>query len=149
MQCACTVLLSVACLALPYFSTISHRWNDFEKKVIEHKMCVLFFSTSSVWNIPLYKKEFGEVLSYMCIGHQMVLRRIFGTRRDKVTGEWRRLHNEELNDLYSSPNIVRVIKSRRMRWAGHVARVGEERKVYRVLVGKPEGRRPLRRPRHR
>jgi len=59
------------------------------------------------------------------------------------------LHNEEPNDLYSSPNIVRVIKSRRMRWAGHVARVGEERKVYRVLVGKPEGRRPLRRPRHR
>jgi len=57
----------------------------------------------------------------------MVLRRIFGTRRDEVTGEWRRLHNEELNDLYPSPNIVRVIKSRRMRWAGHVARVGEER----------------------
>ena len=71
----------------------------------------------------------------------MVLRRIFGRRRDEVTGEWRRLHNEELNDLYSSPNIVRVIKSRRMRWAGHVARMGEERGVYRVLVGKPEGRR--------
>ena len=79
----------------------------------------------------------------------MVLRRIFGPRRDEVTGEWRRLHNEELNDLYSSPNIVRVIKSRRMRWAGHVARVGEERGVYRVLVGKPEGKRPLGRPRHR
>jgi len=59
------------------------------------------------------------------------------------TGEWRRLHNEELNDLYSSPNIVRVIKSRRMRWAGHVARMGQERGVYRVLVRKPEGRRPL------
>ena len=68
----------------------------------------------------------------------MVLRRIFGTRRDEVTGEWRRLHNEELNDLYSSPNIVRVIKSRRMRWAGHVAHMGYERGVYRVLVGKPE-----------
>ena len=65
----------------------------------------------------------------------MVLRRIFGPRREEVTGEWRRLHNEELNDLYSSPNIVRVIKSRRMRWAGHVARVGEERRVYRVLLG--------------
>ena len=78
-----------------------------------------------------------------------VLRRIFGPRRDEVTGEWRRLHNEELNDLYSSPNIVRVIKSRRMRWAGHVARMGEERGVYRVLVGKPEGRRPLGRPRRR
>ena len=73
----------------------------------------------------------------------MVLRRIFGPRRDEVTGEWRRLHNEELNDLYSSPNIVRVIKSRRMGWAGHVARMGEERGVYRVLVGKPEGRRLL------
>ena len=73
----------------------------------------------------------------------MVLWRIFGPRRDEVTGEWRRLHNEELNDLYSSPNIVRVIKSRIMRWAGHVARVGEEREVYRVLVGKSEGRRPL------
>jgi hypothetical protein len=79
----------------------------------------------------------------------MVLRRIFGTRRDEVTGEWRRLHNEELNDLYSSLNIVRVIKSRRMRWAGHVARMGEERGVYRVLVGKPEGKRPLGRPRRR
>jgi len=79
----------------------------------------------------------------------MVLRRIFGPRRDEVTGEWRRLHNEEPNDLYTSPNIVRVIKSRRMRWAGHVARMGEEREVYRVLVGKPEGRRPLGRPRRR
>jgi len=79
----------------------------------------------------------------------MMLRRIFGPRRDEVTGEWRRLHNEELNDLYSSPNIMRVIKSRRMRWAGHVALLGEEREVYMVLVGKPEGRRPLGRPRRR
>jgi len=77
----------------------------------------------------------------------MALRRIFGPRKDRVRGEWRRLHNEEPNDLYSSPNIVRVIKSRRMRWAGHVARMGVERGVYRVLVGKPEGRRPLGRPR--
>jgi len=79
----------------------------------------------------------------------MVLRRIFGPRRDEVTGEWRILHNEELNDLYCSPNIVRVIKSRRMRWAGHVARMGEERGMYRVLVGKLEGRRPMGRPRRR
>jgi len=64
-------------------------------------------------------------------------------------GEWGRLHNDELNDLYSSPNIVREIKSRRMRWAGHVSRRGEERGVYRVLVGKPDGRRPLGRPRRR
>jgi len=67
-----------------------------------------------------------------------MLRRIFVPRRDEVTGEWRRLHNEKLNDLYSSPNIVRGIKSRRMRWAGHVARMCEERGLYRVLVGKPE-----------
>jgi len=84
----------------------------------------------------------------LMVFEHMVLRRIFGPRRDEVTGEWRRLHNEELNDLYSSPNNVQVIKSRRMRWAGHMAHMGEERGVYRVLVGKPEGRRPLGRPRH-
>jgi len=78
----------------------------------------------------------------------MLLRRIFGPRVDKVTGEWRRLLNEELNNLYS-PYFVQVIKSRRMRWAGHVARMGEERGMYRVLVGKPEGKRPSGRPRHR
>ena len=76
-----------------------------------------------------------------------VLRRIFGPKRDEVTGVWRKLHNEELNDLYTSPNIFRVIKSRRMRWAGHVARMGERRGVYRVLVGKPKGKRALGRPR--
>jgi len=79
----------------------------------------------------------------------MVLRRIFEPRRDEVTEEWRRLHDDELNDLYSSPNIVRVIKSRRMRWAGHVVRTGEERGVYRVCVEKPEGRTPMGRPRRR
>jgi hypothetical protein len=69
--------------------------------------------------------------------------------RDEVTGEWRKLHNEELNDLYSLPNIVRMVKSRRMRWAGHVARMGEGRGVNGVLMGKPEGKRPLGRPRCR
>jgi len=77
------------------------------------------------------------------------LRRVFGPKRDEVTGEWRKLHNEELSDLYSLPSIVRVVKSRRMRWAGHVVRMGEGRDVHRVLVGKPEGRRPLGRPRRR
>ena len=83
------------------------------------------------------------------VSENMVLRRIFGPMREEVTGEWRRLHNEELNDQYSSPNIVRVIKSRRMRWDGHVAHMGKEREVYRVLMGKPEGKRPLGRPRRR
>jgi hypothetical protein len=78
-----------------------------------------------------------------------VLRKVFGPKRDEVTGEWRKLYNEKLNDLYSLPNIVRVVKSRRMRWVGHVARMGEDRGVRRVLVGKPEGKRPLRRPRRR
>jgi hypothetical protein len=78
-----------------------------------------------------------------------VLRRICGPKRGEVTGEWRKLHNEELNVLYSSPDVFRFIKSRRMRWTGHVARMGERRGVYRILVGKPERERPLRRPRHR
>ena len=75
--------------------------------------------------------------------------RIFVPKRDEVAGEWRKLHNEELNNLYTSPNIVRVIKSRIMRWAGHVARMGEDRGVHRVLVGKLEGKRLLGRPRRR
>jgi hypothetical protein len=78
-----------------------------------------------------------------------VLRKIFGLKKDEVSGEWGKLHNEELRDLYSSPSINRIIKSRRMRWAGHVARMGEKRNAYRLLVGKPEGKRPLGRPRRR
>jgi len=78
-----------------------------------------------------------------------VLRRVFRPKRDEVTGEWRKLHNEELRYLYSLPNILRVVKSRIMRWAGHVAGMGDGRDVHRVLVGKPEGNRPLGRPRHR
>jgi hypothetical protein len=77
-----------------------------------------------------------------------VMRRIFGPKTDEVTVEWRKLHNEELHNLYSSPDIIRQVKSRRMRWAGHVARMEEERKVSKILVGKPEGKRPLGRPRH-
>jgi hypothetical protein len=78
-----------------------------------------------------------------------VLRRIFGPKRDEVMGEWRKLHNGELHNLCSSPDISRQIKSRRMRWAGHVARMGEGRNVYRVLFGNPVGKRPLKRPRRR
>jgi hypothetical protein len=78
-----------------------------------------------------------------------VLRWIFGPKRDEVTGEWRKLHKRELHDLYSSPSIIRIIKSRRMRWAGHVARMREKRNAYRILVGKPEGRRQLGRPRRK
>jgi len=118
---------------------------------------------SKTLKIKIYRTIILPVVLYGCetwsltlgverklrVFENMVLRRIFGPIRDEVTGEWRRLHNKELNDLYCSPNIVRVIKSRRMRWVGHVARMGEERGVYRVLVGKPEGKRLLGRPRRR
>jgi hypothetical protein len=76
-----------------------------------------------------------------------VLRRISGPKRDEVTGKWSKLHNKELCDLYSSPSIIRTIKSIRMRWAGHVARIGEKKEAYSVLIGKSEGKRPLGRPR--
>jgi len=86
------------------------------------------------WSLTLREERRLRVLE------SRVLRRVFGPKRDEVKGKWRKLHNEELNDLYCSPNIVRLIKSRRMRWAGHVARMGERRGVYRDLVWKPEGR---------
>jgi hypothetical protein len=78
-----------------------------------------------------------------------VLRSIFGPKRDEVTGDWRKLHNEDLHNLYSSPSIIKMIKSRRMRWAGRVARMGDKRNAYRILVRKPEGKRPQGRPRRR
>jgi len=98
---------------------------------------------SETWSLTLSEERRLRVFE------NRVLRRIFGPKGDEVTGEWRKLRNEELKNLYSSPNIVRVIKSRRMRWAGHVARMGEGRGGYRVFVGKPERRRPLGRPRRR
>jgi hypothetical protein len=95
------------------------------------------------WSLTLRKGHRRRVFE------DRVLRRIFGPTRDEVTEEWRKLHNGELHNLYSSPDIIRQIKSRRMRWAGHVARMVGGRNVYRVLVGKPEGKRPLGRPRLR
>jgi hypothetical protein len=98
---------------------------------------------SETWSLTLKEER------RLRFSENRTLRRIFGSNRDEVTEDWRILQNEELNDLYSSHNIVRVIKSKRMRWTGHVARMGERRGIYRVLVGKPERTRPRWRPRHR
>ncbi|KAJ4428700.1 hypothetical protein ANN_25693 [Periplaneta americana] len=114
-------------------------------------------------NVRIYKTVILPVVLYSCetwtltlreeqrlrVFENKVLRKIFGAKRDEVTGEWRKLHNTELHALYSSPGIIRNIKSRRLRWTGHVARMGESRNAYRVLVGRPEGKRPLGRPRRR
>ena len=108
-----------------------NQWLAHIKKVINVRVVLYGCET---WSLTLREERRLRV----CVNR--VLRRIFGPKRDEVTREWRKLHNERLNDLYCSPNIIRVIKSRRMRWAGHVARMGETRGVYRVLVGKPEGR---------
>ena len=121
------------------FQVAIQKFKDQDRTII---LPVVLFGRET-WSLTLWEER------KLRLFEKIVLRRIFGPRRDEVTGGWRRLHNEELNDLYSSPNIVRVIKSRRMRWAGHVARVDEEMGVYRVLVGKLEGRRPLGRPRRR
>jgi len=113
--------------------------------------------------IKIYRKIILPVILYGCeiwsltlreerrlrVFENRVMRRVFGSKRDEVPGEWRILHNEELRDLYSLPKIVRVVKSRRMRWAVHVARIAEGRGVHRFLVGKPEGKRPLGKPRRR
>jgi hypothetical protein len=95
---------------------------------------------SETWSLILSEEHRPKVFE------SRVLRRIFGPKRDEVTGGWRTPHNEKLRDLYSSPSIIRIIKSKRMRWAGHVARMGEKRNVYRLLEGKIEGKRPLGRP---
>jgi hypothetical protein len=113
--------------------------------------------------VKIYKTIILSVVLYGCetwsltlreehrlrVFENRVLRRIFGPKRDEVTGEWKKLHNEHHHILYFSPDIIRQIKSRRLRWAGHVAHMGEERNVYKVLMGELEGKRPLGRPRHR
>jgi hypothetical protein len=98
--------------------------------------CSWYSDGCETWSLTLREERRLRVFE------NRVLRRVFGPKRDEMIGEWRKLHNEELIDLYSLPNIVRLVKSRRMRWAGHVARTGEDRGVHRVLVGKPEGKRP-------
>jgi hypothetical protein len=124
--------------------------------------CVLFYFPKNL-KIKIYRAIILPVVLYGCetwsrtlrkerrlrVFENRVLKRIFGTKRDEVTGELRKLRNEWLNDLYSLPNIMRVVKSRRMRWAGHVARMGLERGVHRVLVGESERKRPLGSPRCR
>jgi hypothetical protein len=108
---------------------------------------------SIILTVVLYECEIWSLtLREECrprVFYKRVLRRIFGPKRDEVTGEWRKLHNEELNNLYCSPSIVRVIRSRRMRWVGHVACMGKKRGIYSILVRKREGKRPLWRHRHR
>jgi hypothetical protein len=122
---------------------------------------VFWFATQNL-KIKIYRTIIMPAVLYACetwsltleeerrlkVFENRVLRRVFGPKRDEVTGEWRKLH-EELSDLYSLSNIVWVVKSRKMKWAGHVARMGEGRGVHRVLVGKPEGKKPLGRPRRR
>jgi hypothetical protein len=126
-------------LATIRFSLLSSRLLCRNVKVKIYKTIILPLVPygCETWSLTLREKHRLRVFQ------NRVLRRIFGPKTDEVTGEWRKLHNEELHNLYSSPDIIRQVKSRRMRWAGHVARMGEERKV----VGKPEGKRPLGRPR--
>jgi hypothetical protein len=129
---------------------------------VQNLLCFRLLSENI--KIAIYKTIILSVVLYGCntlsltlreehrlrVFENMMLRRIFGPKMDEVMGEWRRtLHNEEFRDLYSSPGTIRIIKLRRMRWAGHVARMGEKRNVYRLLVGKAKGKRPLGRPRHR
>jgi hypothetical protein len=114
-------------------------------KIRAHRTVVLpvVLYGCETWSLTLREEQRLRVFE------NRVLRGIFGPKRDEATGEWRRLHNEELNDLYSSPNIIGVTKSTRMGLAGHVASMGENRGGYRILVGRPQGRRPLERPRRR
>jgi hypothetical protein len=132
-------------LATIRFSLLSSRLLSRNVKVKIYKTIILpvVLYGCETWSLRLREEHRLRVFE------NRVLRRIFGPKRDEVMGDWRKLHNEELHNLYSSADIMRQVKSRRMRWAGHVARMGEEGKVYNVLVGKPEGKRPMGRPRRR
>src|SRR5215469_4241886 len=127
--------------------------NPLSSSLLSKNLKIKIYRTTIILPVVLYGCETWSLTlreeRRLSVFENRVLRRVFGPKRDEVTGEWRKLHNEELRDLYSLPNIVRVVKSRRIRWAGHVARMGEGRDVHRVLVGKPEGKRPLGRPRRR
>jgi hypothetical protein len=112
------------------------RNSKFEKHLHKTILPIVLYGCET-WSLTLREDHSLRVFE------NRVLRKIFGPKRVEVTGEWKKLHNEELHNLYSSPYIIRQITSRKMRWAGHVARMGEERKVYKVLAGKPEGKRPL------
>jgi hypothetical protein len=112
-------------------------------KIYRNIILLVVLYGCKTWSLTLWDKRRLRVFE------NRVLRRVFGSKRNEVTGEWRKLHNEDLNDLYSLPNIVRVVKSRRMRWAEHVARMGEDRGMHRVLLVKPKEKRPLERPRSR
>jgi hypothetical protein len=116
------------------------------------RLQLIRMSDNTDWNKKIRKLLFSDKLREehrLRVLENRVLRRIFGPKRDEVTGGWRKLHDEEIRELYSSPSIIRIIKSRWMRWARHVARMGEKRNAYRLLVGKPEGKGPLGRPRRK
>jgi len=155
----------------PHLHKLNVQYSAFRSPQVGHSQRIcpsseefcLIFSIILLFLFKIYRTIILPVVLYGCetwsltlreerrlrVFENRVLRRVFGSKRDEVTGEWRKLHNEELRDLYSLLNIVRVVKSRRMRWSGNVARMGEGRGVHRVLVGKPEGKRPLGRPRRR
>jgi hypothetical protein len=128
----------VTLLKFSYASLLSSHLLSRNVKVKIYKTTILpvVLYGCETWSLTLRKEH------RLMVFENRVLRTIFGTKRDGVTGEWRKLHNEELQNLYLSPDIIRQVTSRRMRWAGHVARMGEERKLYMVLVGKPGGKRP-------
>ena len=126
-----------------FFHSFSLLSKKFKIKIYRTIILPVVLYGCETWSLTLREERRLRVFE------NKVLRRAFGPKRDEVTGEWRKLLNEGLSDLYSLPNIVRVVKSRRMRWAGHVALMGQGRGVYRVLIGKPEGKRQLGRPRRR